>query len=73
MTSFCQHLHDMRVFWQLHQTSTRYGWNKIRDMPAMQDIQLQRNAGGVNRFFNSSGKSIVVPIWKIPLSRGIQN
>ena len=73
MTSFCRHLHDMRIFWQLHQKNPRYRWNKVRDMPAMNDVQLRGNAGGANRFYNSDGKAIVVPIWKITPPRGIQN
>jgi predicted RNA-binding protein with PUA-like domain len=73
MTSFCRHLHDMRVFWQLHQKNPRYRWNKVRDMPAMNEMRLRGNAGGANRFYSSNGKAIVVPIWKITPPRGIQN
>jgi hypothetical protein len=73
VTSFCRHLHDMRVFWQLHQASSQDKWSKVKDMPAVRDIQLQSRAGGVSRMFNSNGQLIVVPIWKIKPPRGIQN
>ena len=73
MTSFCRHLHEMRVFWHLHQANPLARWNKVRDMPAVRDVQPQNNAGGTNRFYDSRGKSIVVPIWKIIPPKGIQN
>jgi hypothetical protein len=73
MTSFCRHLHEMKVFRQLHQANPRYPWGKVRDMPIMSDIQLQSNAGGASRFYNSKGKPIVVPIWRISPPKGIQN
>jgi nucleosome binding factor SPN SPT16 subunit len=70
MTSFCRHLHE---FWQMQKASPSHRWNKVRDMPSVRDIQLKNNSGGVNRFVDSRGKSIVVPIWKITPPRGIQN
>jgi len=73
ITSFCRHLHDMRVFQQLHEADAQRRWNKVRDMPAAGDIRVQGDAGGVNRLFNSSGKPLVVPIWKIFPPKGIQN
>jgi malate synthase len=71
--SFNRHLENMRAFRQLHQANAKCEWNLIKDMPMPHDVQPSSNAGGVNRFFNSSGRAIVVPIWEITLPRGLQN
>jgi hypothetical protein len=71
--SFNRHLENMREFRQLHQANTKCGWNLIKDMPVPSDVRAPSNAGGVNRLFNSSGRAIVVPIWKITLPEGLQN
>ncbi len=71
--SFKRHLENMRRFRQGHQAISECVWNLLKDMPVPDDIQLQDNAGGVNRLFSSSGRTTTFPIWEIGLPIGSQN
>ena len=73
VTSFCRHLHEMRVFWQLHESNFKHRQNNVRDMPAVRDVRPQSKAGGTNRLYNNNGQLIAVPIWKITPPKGTQN
>jgi hypothetical protein len=72
-TSFNRHLENMRRFRQWHRANEKRDGYLIKDMPMTRDIHVSLNAGGAHRFFGSSTREIVVPIWKIALPESIQN
>lgn len=72
--SFQRHLEDMRLFHNLHAHNTPVADLKIlKDMPMPFDIDLPRETGLVKSVYDTRGKLILVPIWRVGLSKGSQN
>ena len=71
--SFRQHLEDMRMFRQSHQSNLESRFTLLKDMPTPCDIHPQSKTGGARGLISARGKSILVPIWEIVLPRNSQN
>jgi len=71
--SFQRHLEDMRVFRQSHHSVPGGELTLFKGMPTPYDVNYPCNSGGGRSFIKTSGKTIIVPIWKIALPRGSQN
>jgi len=71
--SFQRHLEDMRIFRQSHQGLPGSELRLFKGMPTPHDVNYPCNTGGGRRLIKTSGKTIIVPIWKIVLPRGSQN
>jgi hypothetical protein len=72
--SFQQHLEDMRLFRNAHIHNTPVvDLKMLQDMPIPFDVTLPQETGIVKSFYNARGKLIIVPIWKVALSRGSEN
>lgn len=71
--SFKQHLEQMRMFRQSHHSNLESRFTQIKNMPTSRDIQPPRQTVGASGFISVRGKSAIVPIWEIVLSRNSQN
>jgi hypothetical protein len=72
--SFQQHLEDMRKFRQSHVINAPTAeLRMLKTMPIPIDVTLPRETGLVRNIYDSRGKLILVPIWRITPSRGSQN
>jgi len=71
--SFQRHLEEMRVFQQSHNNTPVAELKMISVMPMPFDITLPHETGLIKSFYDSRGKLILVPIWKITVPRGSQN
>ena len=72
--SFQQHLEDMRQFRQSHvQSAPKEELRMFKTMPIPFDVTLPQETGLVRNIYDSKGKLMLVPIWRITPSRGSQN
>ena len=72
--SFQQHLEDMRLFRNAHFHNTPVvDLKMLNDMPIPFDITLPHETGLIKSVYDARGKLILVPIWRVNLSRGSQN
>jgi hypothetical protein len=72
--SFQQHLEDMRLFHNLHtQKSPVVDLKMLKDMPIPFDVKLPHETGLIKSVYDARGKLILVPIWRVSLSRGSYN
>ncbi len=72
--SFQQHLEDMRLFRKSHFHKTPVvDLRMLKDMPIPFDIKLPQETGLIKSVYDSRGRLILVPIWRVNLSRGSQN
>jgi hypothetical protein len=72
--SFQQHLEDMRQFRQSHvPNAATIESRMLKTLPMPFDVTLPRETGVVQNIYDSSGKLIIVPIWRITPSRDSQN
>jgi hypothetical protein len=72
--SFQQHLEDMRQFRRSHFHNESTGEPRmLKTMPIPINFTLSQDTGLVKDIYNSRGKLILVPIWRITPSRGSQN
>jgi hypothetical protein len=72
--SFQQHLEDMRQFRRAHlQNTPRAELSMLKTMPIPFDFTLPQETGLVKKIYDSRGKLMLVPIWRITPSRGSQN
>jgi len=70
--SFQRHLEDMRRFRQSHHGIPGSELTLFDNMPSPYDINFPCNGGG-RHLIKTVDKTIIVPIWKIELTRGSQN
>jgi len=70
--SFSRHLENMRRFRERHGADAKYGWDLIRDMPALDDIRVPADTGGTRGHLEAVGPT-VVSLWKFTLSEGVKN
>ncbi len=71
--SFQQHLEDMRMFRQSHQSNLEGRFTLLKDIPTSCGIHPQSKTGGARGFTSARGKPTIVPIWEIVLPRNSQN
>jgi len=72
--SFQKHLEDMRLFCNSHVHKTPIvDLRMLKDMPIVVDIKPPQETGLIRSVFNARGKLVIVPIWRVNLSRGSQN
>ena len=72
--TFQQHLEDMRQFRRSHvPNAPTVELRMLKTMPMPFDVTLPQETGLVRNFYDSRGKMILVPIWKVTPSRGSQN
>ena len=72
--SFQRHLEDMRSFHDSHTHNTPVVDLKMpKDMPMPFDVTIPRETGLIKSVYDARGKLILVPIWRVDLSRCSQN
>ena len=71
--SFKQHLEYMRAFRRSHRSDLDGRFTPLKDMPIPCDILPPSKTGGARGFISASGKSILIPVREIVLSRDSQN
>ncbi len=71
--AFQQHLEDMRTFRQSHDDIQQGKSALFKNMPTPYDVNFPCNTGGGKQAIKNSGKTIIVPIWKITAPTGSQN
>jgi hypothetical protein len=71
--SFKQHLEQMRMFRQSHQSNLKGRFTPLKNMPTSCDIHPPSQTGGASGFISVRGKLVIVPIWEIVLPRNSQN
>jgi hypothetical protein len=71
--SFQQHLEEMKQFRQSHNNVRAEEIKMLKVMPMPFDVTIPRETGLIKSLFDSKGKLVLVPIWKINVSKGSQN
>ncbi len=72
--TFQQHLEDMRQFRLSHiQNAPKAELRMFKTMPIPFDVTLPQEPVPVRNIYDSKGKLMLVPIWRITPSRGSQN
>ena len=71
--SFKQHIYDMKVFRQSHDSIPHGEIIIVGNMPQPGDIDTAEPRGGIKAIISTRRKSNLVPLWDIELPQGIQN
>lgn len=72
--SFQQHVADMRLFRSSHTPKAPVvDLRMLNDMPVSFDVTLPHETGLIKNVYDTRGKLVLVPIWRVNLSRGAEN
>jgi hypothetical protein len=73
VNSFRRHLEEMHHFRQSHAALPTESLKTLRDLPVLSGVQAPQETGLIRSLADCHGKTVIVPIWDVTLTRGTQN